>query len=266
MDNTTNKIKDTASRDQEFLEPAIGGRCSPQESKSTQATQSVEVLMQASTASNGAGTVTAGEGAEQALSGGRKATETTVGTVGGMEVTAQNVFASVGNTTAVKVLPSSMQLNQAPDGVLTPNTEAGNRAAQTKVIDIGLLSEDELLRKLRGYINSMCAFAKATRNVHKELKETLVNSNKIMAQYVKVLRQGRNCASTSKVNKAAHTQTQENVTTEAPSNEPVRDVCSTNSLIMGISQKVKAMRKELNDIRATQCNKKHDNEYGGASS
>jgi len=101
--------------------------------------------MQASTASNGAGTVTAGEGAEQALSGGRKATEATVGTVGGMEDSAQKVFAPVGNTTAEKVVPSSTQQNQAPDGVLTAYTEAGNRAAQTKVIDIGLLSEDELL-------------------------------------------------------------------------------------------------------------------------
>jgi len=92
---------------------------------------------------------------------------------------------------------------------LAANTEAGNRAAQKKVIDIGVLSEDELLSKLRGYINSMCAFARSTRNVHKELKETLANSNKVMAQYVKVLRQGRNIASTSKEYKSAHTQTPE---------------------------------------------------------
>lgn len=256
MDNTTNKTKVTASRDQEFLETATGGRCSPLESKSTQATQSVEVLMQASTASNGAGTVTAGEGAEQALSGGRKATEATVGTVGGMEDSAHNVFAPVGNTTAVKVVPSSTQQNQARDGVSTAYTEASNRAAQTRVIDIGLLSEDELLSKLRGYINTMCTFAKSTRNVHKELKKTLANSNKIMAQYVKVLRQGRNSASISKAN----------VTTEALSNESARDVSKTNSLIMDINQEVKAMRKELNDIRASQCHKKHDNEDGGASS
>lgn len=37
----------------------------------------------------------------------------------------------------------------------------------------------------------MCAFTQANRNVHKELTETLVNSNIIMAQYVKVVNHGR---------------------------------------------------------------------------
>jgi len=53
------------------------------------------------------------------------------------------------------------------------------------------LSEDEFMGKFRGYINSMCSFAQSTRNVHKELKETLANSNIIITQYVKVLNQRR---------------------------------------------------------------------------
>jgi len=90
---------------------------------------------------------------------------------------------------------SSTKRNQAPEGELkteaTKNTEQVNKPPTRKVVDIGALSEDELLGKLRGYIKSMCAFAQANRNVHKELKETLVNSNIIMAQYVKVVNHGR---------------------------------------------------------------------------
>jgi len=55
-----------------------------------------------------------------------------------------------------------------------------NLVAARKVVDIGALSEGELLNKLQWYINSMCAFALSTRNVHKELKETLANSKKVM--------------------------------------------------------------------------------------
>jgi hypothetical protein len=71
------------------------------------------------------------------------------------------------------------------------NTELVNRPPPRKVIEIGALNEDELLDKLQGYINTMCTFGQSIRNVHKELKETLENSNRIMAQYVKVLNQVR---------------------------------------------------------------------------
>jgi len=76
---------------------------------------------------------------------------------------------------------------------------------QKRIIDIGALSEEALLDLLRGYINSMCAFAGATRNVHKELKETLTNSSRIMTQYVKVRQQGQNKDAPAKVQKSAST-------------------------------------------------------------
>lgn len=151
MMSTTKQTDVTATEVSVTSEPAVGGRCSPQVSSSPPSTKSVVVSRQASTASNGAGKSTVGEGAKQALSSGRKATEDTVGT-------------------------SSEKL-----------TTSVNRAAQRNVVDIGALSKDELLDKLRGYINSMCAFAQANKNVHKELKETLVNSNKVMTQYVKAV-------------------------------------------------------------------------------
>jgi len=114
-----------------------------------------------------------------------------------------------GIATAETVVPEGTQRNQAPDGDTIANMETTNRAAQRKVIDIGVLSEDELLCKLRGYINSMCAFAQSTRNVHKELKETLANSSIIMAQYVKVRGQGRNGDPTVRECNSVRTQTQE---------------------------------------------------------
>jgi len=59
------------------------------------------------------------------------------------------------------------------------------KTATRKVIDIGALSGGELLDKLQGYINSMCAFALGTRNVHKELKDTLANLRTVMLQYTR---------------------------------------------------------------------------------
>jgi len=79
-----------------------------------------------------------------------------------------------GIATAERAVPCGTHRNLAPEGELntkaTKNTEQVNKPPTSKVIDIGALSEDELLGKIRVYINSMCAFAQANRNVHKELK------------------------------------------------------------------------------------------------
>jgi len=123
----------------------------------------------------------------------------------------------------------------APDGDSITNIETENRAAQRNVIDISVLSEDELLSKLRGYINSMCAFAQNTRNVHKELKETLANSNKIMAQYVKVLRKERNNGTTAKEYKSARTQTHEHTVPSSPDRacRELRDIMTAQGEAVG---------------------------------
>jgi len=80
MKSNVNREDVTTPGKSEAQKPAVGGRCSPQVSSSPASTQSLKVLRQASTASNGAGRVTAGEGAKQVLSSGRKATEETAGT------------------------------------------------------------------------------------------------------------------------------------------------------------------------------------------
>lgn len=64
----------------------------------------------------------------------------------------------------------------------------GNQLKKTmpnRVIDIGSLGEDELLCMVRGYIKSMFTFSQNTRNVHKDLKETLSNTNIVMVQSLK---------------------------------------------------------------------------------
>lgn len=42
------------------------------------------------------------------------------------------------------------------------------------------------------YINSMTMFAEKTRNVHKELKDTLKNTKTVMKQYIKIRTSGQN--------------------------------------------------------------------------
>lgn len=44
-----------------------------------------------------------------------------------------------------------------------------------RVINISVLNEVDLLNLIKGYVNSMTDFAK-TRNVHKELEDTLTNT------------------------------------------------------------------------------------------
>jgi hypothetical protein len=89
--------------------------------------------------------------------------------------------------TKIAIQPIGSRVSQATTTSDAASLAPGNRAAQRNVVDIGALSKDELLEKLRGYINSMCAFAQANKNVYKELKETLLNSNRVMAQYVKAV-------------------------------------------------------------------------------
>lgn len=49
-----------------------------------------------------------------------------------------------------------------------------------RTIDISALNEAELLRMINGYINSMTHFAIKTRNVQKELKDTINNTGIVL--------------------------------------------------------------------------------------
>ncbi|KAL4091788.1 hypothetical protein QTP88_026422 [Uroleucon formosanum] len=79
--------------------------------------------------------------------------------------------------------------------------------SQKRTIDIGALSEEALLDLLRGYINSMCAIAQSNRNVHKELKETLANSSRLMSQDSKVVKKPENKNTRPRTQEIAQTQT-----------------------------------------------------------
>ncbi|KAE9525005.1 hypothetical protein AGLY_015055 [Aphis glycines] len=75
-----------------------------------------------------------------------------------------------GNITAETVVPPGTQRNQASDRDLIANMKSDNRTAQRKVIDIGVLTEDELLCKLRGQGRNNDAI-KECKSVHTQTQE-----------------------------------------------------------------------------------------------
>jgi len=76
------------------------------------------------------------------------------------------------NSQTSDILPNTSAEKMA---IKAPNEQkVGNEDGnKTRRVDIGALNEEELLEILRGYINSMTAFSRNNRNVHKELKESL---------------------------------------------------------------------------------------------
>jgi len=92
--------------------------------------------------------------------------------------------------------------SQAPETLDTTSAEeAGAVASQAipacstktvkrNVIDIGALSETELLDKSIHYVESMEKFALNTRNVHREIKDTIPKLRMLLTQYKKVRNQG----------------------------------------------------------------------------
>jgi len=138
------------------------------------------VLRQASTASKGAGRATIGEGAEQALSSGRKATEET-----NIEQTRRREQLVASDA---KPGPSTKTGDSAREGEAS---QASDTSTGRK-INIGSLNEEELLNMIGSYLILMIAFAERTRNVHKELKDTLKNTGLVMKQYIKIKISGQN--------------------------------------------------------------------------
>jgi len=59
-----------------------------------------------------------------------------------------------------------------------------------KTINITTLSEAELLDKSLHYVAYMEKFALKTRNVHREIKDTLPKLRMLLTQYIKVKKQG----------------------------------------------------------------------------
>lgn len=91
--------------------------------------------------------------------------------------------------------------NIKPKTASNQNPEGGSK----RIINIGVLNETELLNMIKGYVNSMTVFAKKTRNVHKDLKDTLINTEIVLNQYVKI----KCSTSKGKDTKSTRTQTEE---------------------------------------------------------
>lgn len=83
-----------------------------------------------------------------------------------------------------------------------PSPGASTKSTTPGTINIGILSKEELLDMLQSYVNSTKTFADKTSNVHKELKETLENSEKVLIQYLRVKSSGPKENTTKKVIKS----------------------------------------------------------------
>lgn len=142
---------------------------------------------QAPAANTGVGTATAGGSAKQASVGDRKVTDT---------ATAQ-MEKNVGNE-GTHASQNDQQSTSTPTEASNSSAERGNQ----RKINIGVLNESELLNMIRGYVNSMADFANKTRNVHKELKDTIRNTGLVLNQYLKII------SPTSKGKSVKNTSTQ----------------------------------------------------------
>jgi len=83
---------------------------------------------------------------------------------------------------------NSSQIN-AKGQSMTADVEAppqtGGKFATPRTINIGVMGEEELLKYIHGYVNSIAKIASSTRNVHKELKDTIANTDMLLKQYLK---------------------------------------------------------------------------------
>lgn len=174
MDSTTKSINRTSPGGQETQEAAIGGQRSPQGSRSLPGAKGVGMPKQVPTASNGARNSTA--------VGGRKATEVTAAANGRNKDTNMRKVAESDKDqdTGAMASPSG---EEKSGGLTSSSTTIRSTNIRTR-------SEEELLTMLRGYINSMAVFAQNNRNVHKELKETIANSSKVMSQFIRIRNAG----------------------------------------------------------------------------
>lgn len=156
MMSSHNNDTDTATGASETPEPADGGRCSPQASKSPQATINEDVSRQASDANKDVGNVTVVESEAQARDGGKdpEATSATA-LIGNKEMTAASC---------------------SKDTLRTSVSERLHQSAN--------LTEDQLLNKLKENLQFLSNYTLKTRNVHKEVKEKVANTIRVYNCYV----------------------------------------------------------------------------------
>jgi hypothetical protein len=88
----------------------------------------------------------------------------------------------VGNETAGGGTHASTRGREATSS----ETQMTAQQKKARTINIATLGEEELLNMVHSYITNMVTFANNTRNVHKELKETLAKTSLLMTQFRKV--------------------------------------------------------------------------------
>jgi len=112
---------------------------------------------------------------------------------------------------------------------------------------------------LIGYVNTMTDFAKKTRNVHKELKDTLTNTGMVLHQYMK----RKSSTPKGKDIKSTCTQTDEAPTnyTQPKKNQREKTVnvsADTPGWLPTLMEREPSSRKnELNRRQPQQCSEEH---------
>lgn len=84
-----------------------------------------------------------------------------------------------------KFIASSNQ-PQRPQDQSLKKTGGEPYLVSKKTLNIAVVNKSQLLDMLQNSINSMAAFVKNTRNVHRELKESVANSERVLTRYLKV--------------------------------------------------------------------------------
>ncbi|XP_060851691.1 uncharacterized protein LOC132930053 [Rhopalosiphum padi] len=107
------------------------------------------------------------------------------------------------HVSAMRCDTTALETGKKMDSTERTGTESEREHRRT--IDIAVLNESELLTMIKGYVNSMNDFAKRTRNVHKELKDTLANTGLVLNQYLKI----KSSTSTGKKVNDSSTQTED---------------------------------------------------------
>lgn len=161
-------------------ELAVRGRCSPQVSSSPASTKGVEVLRQVSTASNGAGKSTTGEGAKQAFSSGRKATEVTVpASLSRLQAEAKYI----------KLLENIMAQLESLEAAVraAPNTKLDVKTG-VKAVGAGLREFADIAKKL-GMVRNLDAQEQRIRMLQQQQQQQHVKTTKALNDIPEGIRQ-----------------------------------------------------------------------------
>lgn len=214
IDTTATGVSETPE-----LAAGSGGTSRESSSLSSSYPENSEEVRQASAASNGAGTATVGSAEKQDTTLGRNSESATV-------------TAHVGENGGAA--SQSVKIDD-------------NKSLKSRIIDIGTLGEAKLLSMIQHYVTGMNTFEANTRNVHKELKETLAKTCMLLKQYTRVKNQGPGDTVQATTSKQHMKSKGKNVATQTTTKEGLSDSPLMSTLV-GIQDQLLAQQRSINQL------------------